>query len=450
MASSARRSSFAAIVLALAASALGAPAGAQAASASCSKVASASGSDSARGDAARPFRSAQKLANSLAPGETGCLRSGVYTENVEFTRAGTSSSRITFQSYPSERARIVGEVAVRAGADNVTVANLDLNGRTAEHWPSPAVSADSVAFEGNDVSNDNTAVCFLIGTSSGRPQNTSIRSNRIHNCGKLPATNLHEGIYVSNADGTTITDNTIYDNADMGIQLYPDAQRSVIRGNVIDGNGEGIIFSGDHGKVAHDNLVENNVITNSRIRENVESYYDPGTPVGRRNRVRNNCISGGASDDGDGGIGRPVGFTLSGNLTIDPHYANRGAKDFRVSQDSPCHTMLSGGTPPPPRVVITIPRTPVTAGAPTLVRGLVKRRRTAASAALVSGRRVALQRRTPSGWLTVARGRVSRKASFRLRIRVGTPRGRAVVRLRAVVRQVGRSKTRSLHVRRAR
>jgi len=446
MPSPTRRSSFVVAALAaVTASALCAPAGAQAASATCTKVASPSGSDGAPGTAAQPFRSAQKLAYSLAPGDSGCLRAGVYTENVEFTRAGGSSSRIRFQSYPGERARIVGEVAVRAGADHVTVANLDLNGRNAHGWSSPVVSADNVAFEGNDVTNDNTTVCFLIGTSSGRPQNTSIHSNRIHNCGQLPATNLHEGIYVSNADGTTITDNTIYDNADMGIQLYPDAQRSVIRGNVIDGNGEGIIFSGQHGKAASDNVVENNVITNSRIRDNLESYYDPGAPVGQRNTVRNNCISGGAYDDGDGGISRAVGFTLSGNLTVDPRYANRGAKDFSIARDHPCRALLAGGTRTPSQVIITVPPAPVSSGALVIVRGRVLKR--SGGLARAPGRRVTLQRRTRSGWRTMARGRVSRNARFRLRTRVRTRSGVRVVRLRAVVRRVGRSKTRSLRVR---
>ena len=41
-----------------------------------------------------------------------------------------------------------------------------------------------------------------------------------------------------------IRDNWIYDNADRGVQLYPDADGTVVTGNVIDGNGEGVIFGG--------------------------------------------------------------------------------------------------------------------------------------------------------------------------------------------------------------
>ena len=75
-----------------------------------------------------------------------------------------------------------------------------------------------------------------------------IEHNRIHDCGVLPATNLDHGIYVAEADHTVIRRNLIYDNADRGVQLYPDADGTVVTGNVIDGNGEGVIFGGDsHG-----------------------------------------------------------------------------------------------------------------------------------------------------------------------------------------------------------
>ena len=50
---------------------------------SCDKVAAPSGSDSAAGTAASPYRTAQKLADSLAPGQTGCLRAGLYEQDVK-------------------------------------------------------------------------------------------------------------------------------------------------------------------------------------------------------------------------------------------------------------------------------------------------------------------------------------------------------------------------------
>ena len=321
---------------ALAALALTAPGSA---TGNCTRVAGPTGSDAFPGTEALPFRTAQRLASSLDAGEVGCLREGTYAENVELTNGGTESAPITLRSYPGERARIVGELAVRAGADYTTVSGLDLNGRNPARLPSPAVSADHVTFEGNDVTNDHTAICFLIGTDT-RARFTVIRNNRIHDCGRLPATNQEHGLYVQTADDTQILDNLIYDNADFGVHLYPDAQRTLIRGNVIDGNGEGIIFSGDDESASGDTVVENNAITNSRIRWNVESYYDPGNPIGEGNIVRRNCIHGGAGDAGDGGIARQRGFRASENVNADPAYTDRARKDFRLEPGSPCADVL--------------------------------------------------------------------------------------------------------------
>src|SRR5204863_5834944 len=116
--------------------------------------------------------------------------------------------------------------------------------------------------------------------------------------------NNHEhGIYLAYSDDTKIVENVVYDNADRGIQLYPDAQGTLVRGNVIDGNGEGVIFSGVGSTASNDNVVENNVITNSTIRHNIESYYPD--IAGSGNVARNNCVHGAAQSD----IGSEYGFS---------------------------------------------------------------------------------------------------------------------------------------------
>ena len=54
----------------------------------CNKVAAPGGSDSAAGTVSAPYATFQKLAHSLAPGQTGCLRGGTYRENVEVNANG--------------------------------------------------------------------------------------------------------------------------------------------------------------------------------------------------------------------------------------------------------------------------------------------------------------------------------------------------------------------------
>jgi hypothetical protein len=85
--------------------------------------------------------------------------------------------------------------------------------------------------------------------------------------------------------------------------------------NVIDSNGEGVLFGGTFELAPRDNLVEHNVIINSRARDNVESHFERGGPIGENNIVRNNCIEGGVRDDGSGGIAPQIGFEATDNVT---------------------------------------------------------------------------------------------------------------------------------------
>nr|WP_281381561.1 right-handed parallel beta-helix repeat-containing protein [Conexibacter arvalis] len=339
-----------------AAAAAGVPA--TAAGESCTRYAAPSGSDGAAGSAAAPFRTAQKLVDSLAAGQVGCLRAGTYVQDVAIARA-----RVTLTAAAGEQATLVGRLWVKRGADGVLVTGLRLNGRNAALLPSPTVNGNDARFVGNDVTNDNSEICFLIGSSWGRAQRTVLSGNRIHHCGKLPSSNQDHGIYVAEADDTQIVDNVIYANVDRGIQLYPDAQRTVVRGNVIDGNGVGIIFSGADGAASSHTVVEQNVIANSAIRANVESWYPSGNPIGVGNVVRGNCISTAsaarASVDGSG-----HGFTATGNtMASSLGYADRAAADFRLSPSSPCAAALAASRAPagpgwePPIAAATPPPT---------------------------------------------------------------------------------------------
>ncbi len=321
-----------------------------AADTTCTRVAAPNGSDSAAGTIDAPYASAQRLVQSLQPGDTGCLRAGTYSEDVTISSGGSGDgSRVTLTSYPGERATLAGRLYITDDANYVTIQNLNLNGHdaptcpsgaTCTHLPSPTVNGDHVTFSGNDVTNHHDAICFDLGNAGyGRAKHDLIENNRIHDCGRIPASNHDHGIYLTAADDTTIVGNVIYDNADRGIQLYPDAQRTTISGNIIDGNGEGIIFSGVGGAVSNDNVVENNIITNAKLRYNVESWWPDG--VGSGNVVRDNCVYGGAH----GNIQSPVGFTASNNITADPQYADRASGDYRVGNDR-CAQLLAGKSVP--------------------------------------------------------------------------------------------------------
>jgi hypothetical protein len=305
----------------------------------CDRVVALSGHDRSRGTADAPFRTVRRLVSALRPGQTGCLRSGTYREDVTLVQ-----DHVTLREHPGSRATIVGRLWVRRGADHDTISGLTLDARNRRRLPSPTINADDTELVGNVITDRHTTICLLIGSPSyGRARRTVIRENRIHDCGHRPSTNRDHGIYVAAADDTRIVDNVIYDNVDRGIQLYPDAQRTLIAGNVIDGNGEGIIFSG-HGRVASaGTTVRNNIIANARIRADVESWYPHGARRGRGNVVRDNCLFGGLGGVVDRAGG---GFVAVGNTVADPAYVNRGKGDFRLAAGSRCARLLAGSRAP--------------------------------------------------------------------------------------------------------
>ncbi len=246
---------------------------------------------------------------------------------------GLGRSGVTLTAYPGEAATIVGRFWIAQGSDHVTVAGLSLDGKNADNLPSPTINANDSTFSNDDVTDEHTSICFDVGSTWGSADNTLITRDRIHDCGVMPAANHDHGIYVDDATNTRIEWNLIYDNADRGVQLYPNAQNTTIDHNVIDGNGEGIIFSGDDGLASNHANVYANVITNSRLRHDVESYWPSGNPVGVGNLLHNNCVWGGAEGTIDTSAG---GFSALSNRTADPQYVNASSHDYHLKPGSPC------------------------------------------------------------------------------------------------------------------
>ncbi|MGH2952441.1 MAG: right-handed parallel beta-helix repeat-containing protein [Solirubrobacterales bacterium] len=282
--------------------------------------------------------SPRAFVDSLRRGETGCLAPGLYRANrrdIKFTRP-----RVALTSLRRRKpARLVGRIWITRRADRVSIRNLNLNGANARGLPSPTVTANRVRLEGNRIRNLSSSCVILGDDDYGDAVGTVIERNRIHDCGRLPATNHDHGIYVAHADRTVIRGNWIYSNADRGVQLYPDADGSVITGNVIDGNGEGVLFAGSGDLSSDRNLVARNAITNSILRHNVEDHWQG--PIGTDNVVRRNCLFGGARGDQDGGLETPaLGYSAFGNVIANPHYYDRNGADFRLRDRSPCSRLL--------------------------------------------------------------------------------------------------------------
>ena len=235
-----------------------------------------------------------------------------------------------------------GRLHVANSANHVVVRQLFLDGRNRANLPSPTVNGNNAVFRDNDVTTGDTTICFLLGSREyGRARRTVIERNRIHDCGELPPTNHHHGIYVEAAYGTRITRNWIYDNADRGVQLFPDAQRTYVARNVIDGNGEGVVFS----RKSANNVVENNAISNPVVRYNIEDYELSGTG----NVARRNCLWSPRHPD-KAGIQPGIEVEVVENVVTEPAYANRGDDDLRLQADSPCFDFSAGSRRPGPGI----------------------------------------------------------------------------------------------------
>jgi nitrous oxidase accessory protein NosD len=388
----------------------------------------------------------QRLVDSLRPGQVGCLHGGAYTGDVR-----VDTPHITLTRFGAEHASVKGRLWIARGADGMTVEGLYLDGANRDNLPSPTINADGATFRRNDVYNGHRSICFVLGHPDyGRADGARIELNRIHDCGRMPAAGHDHGIYVAMARGTLIRGNWIYDNADYGIQLYPNAQDSRIVGNVIDGNGMGITFSGEYGVTSSNNLVEGNVITNSKVRYNVESWFARGTPIGHGNVVRDNCIKGGVRDDGNGGIADQWGFRVEDTIRTRASYANPAADDFRLAPGSACRLGMAvayrSTVPGPeglrdaratkarrrPRTVILGAVRPIVARGHRLwMIGRVKPAR--------RGLHVTIIARWHGHRRRLARIRVRPDGAFAVRPRVRAPRAARFVRIHAVVRGGGRS-----------
>ena len=327
--------------------------------------ASPDGDDDGDGSFGDPYRTIERLVKRTAPGGVACLRAGTYeidgptlpiVKPIKLTSYPGLASKLPGVPTASDPVEVMGRIAINPGAEGSTIRGLTLNGGT-EALTNPAVFASDTTLRGNDITNGGAdRICLVIGSYRRRPppKRVKIQLNRVHGCGDqadAESSQFDQGVYVADAVDATISGNWIYDNAARGVQLYPNAQGTLIQGNVIDGNGVGLSFGGDRSTASSDNLVRGNVISNSDVRWNVEASWagrdDRG--VGERNLVTDNCfLPSNSGEDADyynsnGGIdahghpgNSPVGYMLSGAVVSDPGYADREGGDFSIGDDSPC------------------------------------------------------------------------------------------------------------------
>ena len=305
----------------------------------CDRFAAPDGNDRNRGTLRSPFATPNRLIRSLRPGQTGCLRHGSYAADDEpvlaIDRGGRPGEPIRIRSFPGERARLVGIVHLRAGADHVVLSRLTIEGVGDQN--TIKIYAADVVIERNDITNAwRGQSCMMLGSNDGPggAVRTIVRGNRFHECGDPDNDNKDHSIYAANLSGGKIVDNLFWNHTGRAIQLYPNADRNLVAHNVIDGGSPsvrgGVVIGSDGGDTSSGNVIEHNIIAYSTEWNLYTNWNDD---KGSDNVARRNCFwAGGAgnieTDDG--------GLTAHDNMIANPQLRSRAQRDYRLHPASKC------------------------------------------------------------------------------------------------------------------
>ncbi len=333
----------------------------------CNKWAATGGSDANDGTAERPWRSLGKLASQLPAGQTGCLKSGEVFDatggtGIVKSTMGQAGAGVTIRSGPGGRASVRGWIHVQAAAHDLVLTDLNFIGgpTNTDGYPSAPkavhlnIDGDRISLVGNDIT-DPYGICIEAGEINAysqqyvgeRADDVVIEGNRVHGCGMSPTltfgatdSGVH-GIYLVNTLRARVADNLLYDNRWRGLQTWPKAEGTLIANNLFDTNAThvnvGSALPDGYPWYSSNTTVRDNIMTNRvtdyRPEKNPAQVYGnfPNGSPSYGNQAFGNCLSGaGAPQFGGNGI------AIGANITAEPQYVNRPAKDFRLVTGSPC------------------------------------------------------------------------------------------------------------------
>lgn len=309
---------------------------------SCDLYGARDGSDRNPGTVSQPFASPQRLAEALSPGQTGCLRSGTYSQTagddyvLDFEDGGREGAPITIRSAPGHRARLRGTIHVRDSADHVTLTRLAIEGTAAAN--AVKVYASDFTLSESDLTNARRRYsCLMLGSQeAGTALRPVIRRNFIHDCGSPASGNKDHAIYASEVRDGEIVENLIVNPAAWAVHLYPNTHGTRVLRNVIDSVAAvrgGLVVAGNDEGASSSNLIEGNIISFPGT-YGIDTNFNGR--VGTGNLVRRNCIW----RPGERAIASLVGAVARDNLIADPQFVDRGRRDYRLRAGSGCRPVI--------------------------------------------------------------------------------------------------------------
>jgi hypothetical protein len=343
---------------------------------------SSTGSDSNPGSEARPFRTIQKAADSVKPGDTVLVGDGVYAYSgpndchgkvvVCVSRGGSPDNWVVFKSKNKWGAKIDGGdgkagsgFVVQGGASYVRIQDFEMTGLANVDGSAGGIDlfdgGSHFQVIGNRIHNIGR-VCT--NTSNGQngvfieADNVLVEANLIHDVGRLapgqqgcrPSNeywkNHDHGVYHDGGDHVTIRNNVIY-NIKQGwaIQVWPKsrAHMNILNNTIAFGNkhngklGAIVMWAPSEGGMkVSDSIVANNIfydVNTAAIWIGGESRAEPMRFANVR--IGNNIISNGVLLFAEKNVDTS-GLTLADNLEkTDPKFADPAAFDFHLRPASP-------------------------------------------------------------------------------------------------------------------
>lgn len=218
------------------------------------------GNDSSDGSAAAPWRTIQRAADAVAPGDTVKIQAGTYTGFAVDAR-GTAQAPITF-----------------SGVGTVLIDGAATTDRDAVHIEGAAY----ITIEGLTVTGAKRA-----GISALECDHITVRNNRVDS-------NARWGIFSAFCDDLVVEHNEASrSGTEHGIYASNSADRPVIRNNLIWGNGMcGVHMNGDI-NFGGDGVISNAIVENNVIRDNGRRGGSAINGDGVTNAIiRNNVLDG--------------------------------------------------------------------------------------------------------------------------------------------------------------
>jgi Right handed beta helix region/Pel9A-like, right handed beta helix region len=343
---------------------------------------SPTGSDSNPGSEARPFRTIQKAADSVKPGDTVLVGDGVYAYSgpndchgkvvVCVSRGGAPDNWVVFRSKNKWGAKIDGGegkagagFVAQGGASYVRIQDFEMTGLANANGSAGGIDlfdgGSHFQVIGNRIHNIGR-VCT--NTSNGQngvfieADNVLVEANLIHDVGRLapgeqgcrPSNeywkNHDHGVYHDRGDHVTIRNNVIY-NIKQGwaIQVWPKsrAHMNILNNTIAFGNqhkgklGAIVMWAPSTGGMkVSDSTIANNIfyeVNTAAIWMGGESGAEPMRFANVR--ISNNVISNGVLLSTEKNVGAS-GLILADNLEkTDPKFADPAAFDFHLRSDSP-------------------------------------------------------------------------------------------------------------------